>query len=93
MDRMELREKLLDEFDMQAAYIDAALNQIEEFEDGLKETFFTFLQSQKVPDIEVEKYSCKSLIEVHKFTVIGAFLMLDWMMKDMDAAEALLMFM
>ena len=92
MDKKELREVLLDEFDMQAYHIDATIKQIEELEDGLKEVFFAFLQTKKVPDIEVGKYSCKSLIEEHKFTVIGALFLLDWLKKDAKAAEASLMF-
>lgn len=93
MDRDELRGILLDEFDMQPAHMDATLNQVEELEDGVKEAFLTFLQTKKVPDIEVGKYSCKSLIENHKFTVIGALLLLDWMKKDAEAAETSLMFL
>lgn len=92
MDRKELREILLDEFDMQASHIDATIKQVEELEDGSKEVFFTFLQTKKVPDIEVGKYSCKSLVEEHRFTVIGALFLLDWLKKDAEAAEVSLMF-
>lgn len=91
MDKRELREILLDEFDMQAYYIDVTIKQIEELEDEIKEIFFTFLQTKKVPDIEVGKYSCKSLVEEHKFTVIGALFLLDWMKKDAEAAEVSLL--
>ena len=64
-----------------------------EFEDGVKEVFFAYLHTKKVPDFNVGEYSCKSLVEKHKFTVIGAFLLLDWMKKDIDATETLLMFL
>lgn len=92
MDKTELREILLDEFDMQAEYIDATLKQIEEFGDELKEVFWAYLHTKKIPDFSVGNYSCMSLVEKHKFTAIGAFLLLDWMKKDMDAAEAVFMF-
>lgn len=92
MDRDKLREILLDDFDMQAYHIDATIKQVEELEDGLKDSLFEFLQTKKVPDIEVGKYSCKSLVEKHKFTVIGALFLLDWLKKDVEAAEASLMF-
>lgn len=93
MDKIELREVLLDEFDMQAYHVDATIKQVEELEDELKEVFFAFLQTKKIPDIEVGKYSCKLLVEQHKFTVIGALFLLDWMKKDVEAAEASLMFL
>ena len=92
MGREELREILLDEFDMQAYHIDETIKQVEELDDVLKDVFFTFLQTKKVPDIEVGKYSCKSLVEEHKFTVIGALFLLDWLKKDAEAAEISLMF-
>lgn len=92
MDKNELREILLDEFDMQTAYIDETMKQIEDLEEGIKEILFTFLQTKKVPDIEVGKYSCKSLVENHKFTVIGALLLLDWMKKDLEAVEVFMLF-
>lgn len=92
MDKNELREILLDEFDMQALYIDEAIKQVGDLEDGIKEVLFTFLQTKKVPDIEVGKYSCKSLVENHKFTVIGALFLLDWIKKDREAAEVFLLF-
>lgn len=92
MDKNELREILLDELDMQAAHIDETINQVEELEDEIKEVLFAFLQTKKIPDIEVGKYSCKSLIENHKFTVVGALFLLDWMQKDMDAVEEFMLF-
>lgn len=92
MDKAELREILLDEFDMQVYHIDATIKQIEELENDLKEAFFTFLQTKKVPDIEVGKYSCKLLVKEHKFTVIGALFLLDWLKKDVEAAETALTF-
>ena len=92
MDRKELREILLDEFDMQAYHIDAAIQQTEDLEDEIKKEFFAFLQTKKVPDFKVGKYSCKSLVEEHRFTVAGALFFLDWLKKDAEAAEASLMF-
>lgn len=93
MDKNELREILLDEFDMQAYHMDVTIKQVEELEDDLKEVFLAFLQTKKLPDIEVGKYSCKLLVEQHKFTVVGALFLLDWMRKDMEAAEVSLMFL
>lgn len=93
MDKTELREILLDEFDMQETYMDATLEQIENMEEELKEPFFSYLSTKKMPDMGEGKYSCQSLVEKHKFTVIGAFLFLDWMKKDKEAAEASLMFL
>lgn len=92
MDKKELREILLDEFDMQAYHMDATIKQAEELGDKIKEAFFSYLQTKKVPDIEVGKYSCKSLVEEHRFTEIGALFFLDWLEKDAEAAESLLMF-
>lgn len=93
MDKTELREILSDEFDMQEMYIDAAMEQIEAFENELKEPFFSFLITRKMPNIKEGEYSCQSLVEKHNFTVIGAFLFLDWLKKDKEAAEVSLMFL
>lgn len=93
MDKTELREILLDDFDMQASYMDATLEQIENMEQELKAPFFSYLTTRKMPDISAGEYNCQSLVEKHKFTVIGAFLFLDWMKKDKEAAEASLMFL
>lgn len=92
MDKAELREILLDEFDMQAYHIDAAIKQAEELDHEIKEAFLDFVKTKKVPDIEVGKYSCKLLVEAHKFTVIGALFLLDWLKKDAEAAETALAF-
>lgn len=92
MDKNELREILLDEFDMQAYYMDETIKQVENMTDRIKEAFFSFLQTKKIPDIEVKNYSCRSLVEDHKFTGIGALFFLDWLEKDGEAAEFFLMF-
>lgn len=63
MDKNELREILLDEFDMQAYYMDETIKQVENMTDRIKEAFFSFLQTKMIPDIEVKNYSCRSLVE------------------------------
>lgn len=92
MNKIELQELLLDEFDMQAYYMDETIKQVENLTDRIKEAFFSFLQTKKIPDIEVGKYSCKSLVENHKLTGIGALFFLDWLEKDEEVAEFFLMF-
>jgi len=92
MDRAELREVLEDEFDMQPKYIEAVMNQIDGFEDGFKNIFFTFLHTKAIPDVKVGEYDLKCLVEKHNFREIGAFLFLDWMQKDMEYAKTAFLF-
>lgn len=68
------------------------IKQVENLTVRIKEAFFSFLQTKQIPDIEVEDYSCKSLVENYKFTGIGALFLLDWLEKDEEAAEFFLMF-
>lgn len=93
MDRNELREILIDEFDMQIAHIDKSIEQIESFDEEIKNACFTFIKTKSSPDLKAGAYSYKLLVDEHGFSPIGAFILLDWLKKDVKEAEMFLMFM
>lgn len=90
MDNTELREILLDDFDMQMAHVDKAVKQINAFDKDMEKMFFKYLSDKKKPEIIEGKYSFEDLLNIYQLTPIGAFLMLDWLRKDAETAEYIL---
>lgn len=53
----------------------------------IKQSFFEFLDSHEIPEIEVEGYTIKRLIDQHDMKPPAAFLTLDWLMRSPDEAK------
>ncbi len=92
MEKEELKEYLLDELDVQPAYVDDMIGQIEAMDGTLKEAFDAYRRTGELPKAAIGNYNCNDLVETHQFTAVGALLFLDWMEKEPEAANAALLF-
>lgn len=87
MDRIEIKEILLDEFDMQAAHVEQAAERICEFDSELAEKFAAYVKERKAPELAEGAYTFETLQQDYRLKPVGAFLMLDWLRRDRESAE------
>lgn len=87
MEWSEIKEILLDEFDMQKAHVDKAADRIQGFDRELAEKFATYVRDRKSPELSEGKYTFEILQRDYKLSPVGVFLMLDWLQKDRERAE------
>jgi hypothetical protein len=67
--------------------IDRTINKINNFSGTISEAFNDWMSNGKEPSIVVEDYSYTELIEKYSMTSIGAFITLDWLVKDPEKAK------
>ena len=67
--------------------IDRTINKINTFSGTISEAFNDWMSNGKEPSIVVEDYSYTELIEKYSMTSIGAFITLDWLVKDPEKAK------
>lgn len=67
--------------------IDRTITKINNFSGALLDAFNDWMSSGKEPSIVVEDYSYTELIEKYSMTSIGAFITLDWLVKDPEKAK------
>lgn len=87
MDQSEIKEVLLDEFDMQIAHVDKAVERIHKFDGMLAEAFVAYVKDKKIPELSEGKYAFEILQRDYRLSPVGVFLMLDWLKKDKERAE------
>lgn len=67
--------------------IDNTIKKIEAFAPAVATVFAEWLENGSTPQLEVENYSYISLIDKFKMKPIGAFITLDWLIRDSEAAK------
>lgn len=86
MNQSEIKEILLDEFDMQVAHVDKAAERIHEFDSELAGKFAAYVKDRKIPECSAGKYTFEMLCKDYRLSPVGAFLMLDWLRKQKEKA-------
>lgn len=81
MSIIDLKNRLLDDYDVQPELIDDMIEQIQGFGSTLKKEFFDYLESRELPEV------CQRLVKEYGFLPIGAFMMQDWLEKEPEASQ------
>lgn len=77
----ELKERLLDDYDVQSELIDNTVEQIQGFGSTLQKEFFDYLEKQELSE------ACTNLIKEYGLLPIGAFMIRDWLEKNPEEAQ------
>jgi len=67
--------------------IDRTITKINNFSGTLLDAFNDWMSSGKEPSIIVEEYSYKELTDSFNMKPIGAFITLDWLIKEPEKAK------
>lgn len=81
MNTTELKDCLLNDYDVQPEWIDSMLAQIQGFESTLQKEFFDYLEKQELPE------ACIKLTKEYGLLPIGAFMLRDWLEKKPEEAQ------
>jgi len=71
-----------------SSIIENTADKIINFSDATKASFEFWYKTGKLDDFQVEGYTLGSLINEEKLLLIGAYLMMDWLIKDPEKAKA-----
>lgn len=77
----ELKDRLLDDYDVQSELIDNTVEQIQGFGSTLQKEFFDYLEKQELSE------ACTNLIKEYGLLPIGAFMIQDWLEKNPEEAQ------
>ncbi len=83
----EILLQLLSEEQYPAYMIESTLNKIESMCPKVKIIFDDWISSGEVPSITVEGYSISQLSADYGMKTIGAFLTLDWLVREPEKAK------
>ena len=67
--------------------IEQTVAKIDNFQPSIKACFEKWVEDGTYPDIEIEGFTFRRLIEEQNKTPIAAFLALDWLVRDPDTAK------
>lgn len=81
MDIGELKERLLDDQDVQPGLVEQTAEQIQNFGAALQKEFYEYLKGRELPG------ECQTLVQQYGLRPVGAFIMCDWLEKEPDAAK------
>ena len=85
MDKQTLRQLLI-ENGYPARMIDKTVEKIEQFQPEIRGSFNDWVSSGVEPDIEIQGYSFSQLRRDYGMKAIGAFITLDWLIRDSGSA-------
>lgn len=80
-------EKILKEEGYPSYLIEQTVAKIDNFQPSIKACFVKWVEDGTCPDIEIEGFTFRRLIEEQDKTPIAAFLALDWLVRDPDTAK------
>ncbi len=66
--------------------IESTTVKIEAFAPKVASVFSIWIENRLAPQIEIEGYSYNSLIEKFKMKPVGAFITLDWLIREPEVA-------
>ena len=67
--------------------LEKTADKIEAFNPDMATGFSEFCIQGTIPEIEVEGYNYKSLVEEYGMKPVGAFITLDWLVREPDNAK------
>lgn len=67
--------------------LEKTVNKIEAFNPDIATVFSEFCVKGTIPDIEVEGYNYKSLVEEFGMKPVGALITLDWLIREPEIAK------
>ncbi len=86
----ELQERLLDEWDYPTHLVENTARRLMNMSPQVTEAFETWCETGRMPQLEAEGYSLEQLRRDFRMKPVGAFLTLDWLVKEpQEAREAL----
>lgn len=85
MDKQALRQLLLDN-GYPSHMIEKTVEKIEHFQPKIRELFNNWVSSGVEPNIEIQGYSFSQLRRDYGMKAIGAFITLDWLIRDPGSA-------
>ncbi len=86
----ELLERLQGEFAYPKAGAEMVASKIMNLQPALRDDFVKWWKSGEIPVLEIEGISMSVLLKQHKLNPIGAFLTLDWLIREPEkAAQAI----
>lgn len=62
--------------------IESTLIKVEKFQPEITRSFNDWLKTSNIPDLSIEGYSINDLIDKYKMNPIGAFITLDWLLRE-----------
>lgn len=86
MERNVLLE-LLKEEGYPAHMFDNTIEKIDKFQPDIAKAFLLWLSEGKTPCISVEGFSFSDLIDQYGMKPVGAFITLDWLIRDPEKAS------
>ena len=86
MDKQTLHQLLIDN-GYPTHMIEKTIEKIEHFQPIVKKAFNDWVASGQDPKIEIQGYSFAQLIKDYGMKAIGAFITLDWLIRDPENAS------
>ena len=83
----EILVKLLKEENYPAHMVDVTIGKLNKLQPIVLDNFEAWLNEGKIPDIEIEGYSYRILVNDYGMKPVGAFLTLDWLCRDPQKAS------
>lgn len=80
MSGVELRERLLDDCDVQPGFLEQTMEQIQGFGSSLQKEFYEYLEEKKLSE------ETRNVMERFQLLAVGAFMMRDWQEKQSEGA-------
>ena len=83
----EILVKLLKEENYPAHMVDVTIGKLNKLQPIVLDNFEAWLNEGIIPDIEIEGYSYRVLVNDYGMKPVGAFLTLDWLCRDPQKAS------
>ena len=90
MEKIKLKEILLKE-QYPVFMVESTIDKIERFAPVVEAVFNEWCSSNKTPDFSVEGFSFNDLVTKWGMKPIGAFITLDWLIREPEKAKEALM--
>ncbi len=82
----EILIKLLEEENYSAHMVETTIAKLDKLQPIIADSFESWLNEGKFPNIEVEGYSYRVLVDDYGMKPVGAFLTLDWLCRNPQKA-------
>jgi putative SOS response-associated peptidase YedK len=86
-DIVKLREKLIDELDVPKSAAEGIIEKAKKLQPEIAASFEKWLESGTIDTIEIEGYTLEKLMHERKMNIVSAYLLLDWLKREPEAAK------
>ncbi len=87
LDIVKLREKLIDDLDVPKSAVEGIIEKVKKLQPDIAASFEKWFESGVIDTIEIEGYTLEKLMGERKMNIVSAYLLLDWLKRDPDAAR------